>query len=370
MKAIYKSAFRVKTADFDDEEATWILTCWERDRENERVDPSMIDTDAFFRAGSPVVDNHDTSGSVNRVLLGSVTETWEAEIGEGTSYPQPGGPPRPALLGKIRWNLETQAGREAKASSDAGHLVAGSISFTPTEPPRRNEFGGVDYHGVELIEFSLCPAGAVKSAVRIKRRKSVEDHADAVIESLKSHEKADLREISMLMASLRVLESEGRTINDPQVRIIIDKLQKITGLSAEAIWRSKSQEKGWSFNTEAPLANGDEVSYSGVQGRYWRIVSMAPNNVTIRDREGHELQVPPESLTRARKAYDDGEDVIVESVKRTTKALQRLADRYDRTNKQLGLLGLDAELKGFRSGLSELRAKMKATQTIVKGYGK
>lgn len=156
----------------DDETSVWILTTADRDRDGETVDPEGLDFSEFDK--NPVfVDNHQTDGSVTDVILGRVIRHWLDEVGEGTKWPQPGGPKRPAQLGEIKWNTATAKGREAKGMAKLGMLNGGSISFLPMGRAEKNRDGGNHYPQAKLLEFTACAVPSNPSAIRLKSMNAI-----------------------------------------------------------------------------------------------------------------------------------------------------------------------------------------------------
>ncbi len=168
MKTILKRA-KGQYVTGDDDNSIWVMTTGDTDRDGETVDPEGIDFTHFEQQGSPFLDNHNTEGSVTKVILGKVVRHWLDTVGEGTEWPQIQGPPRKAQMGEIQWNLATQAGREARDMAKNGMLNGGSISFTPAGPSSKNRDGGSHYSHAKLIEFTACPASSNPYAVRVKR---------------------------------------------------------------------------------------------------------------------------------------------------------------------------------------------------------
>lgn len=156
-----------RVANADDGNSIWIMTTGDTDRDGETVDPEGLDFSDFDR-NPVVVDNHQTDGSVNDVILGKVVRHWLDEVGEGTNWPQPGGPRRPAQMAEIAWNTATAKGREAKAAANLGMLNGGSISFLPKGRASKNQGGGNHYPEAKLLEFTLCSVPSNPSAIRVK----------------------------------------------------------------------------------------------------------------------------------------------------------------------------------------------------------
>lgn len=121
------------------------------DRDKDRVMPQGINTDNFQK-NPALFYGHNYSDPW--ALIGKVAE-WKID-GNSMTF-------RPELRAPVN---DTDPMNIIKSLWDSGLLKASSIGFIPRKGTK-NEFGGMDFSEVELLEISLTPLPANQEALRL-----------------------------------------------------------------------------------------------------------------------------------------------------------------------------------------------------------